>query len=184
MPWHEDSSYWGQVLDSMDVVTIWIAVDPSMRSNGCMRVIPGTHNNGYSKYRDMSDPAKQVFNTEIDPANLDECRAVDMVLGPNHCSIHHAKLVHGSSPNTGTVRRCGYTMRYMSTTVRYRPEIRNIQGFDIYLARGKDRAGNTYGDPSKPNEVQPDHQCPLGSAHSHTECSPQILRVSGSAIGL
>ena len=153
VPWHEDSAYWGQVLDPMEVVTVWLAIDPSTASNGCMRVIPGTHNNGYSQYRDVTDPDKQVFKSEIDPNKLDESQAVDMVLDPNHCSIHHAKLIHGSDPNTGTARRCGYTMRFMPTTVRYRPEVRNIFGFDIYLARGKDRAGNTYGDPSKPNQL-------------------------------
>ena len=38
-PWHEDSAYWGQVLDPMEVVTIWLAIDPSTPENGCMRVL-------------------------------------------------------------------------------------------------------------------------------------------------
>src|SRR6478672_10647701 len=49
VPWHEDSAYWGKVLDPMEVVTVWLAVDPSTASNGCMRVIPGTHSFGYSE---------------------------------------------------------------------------------------------------------------------------------------
>ncbi|WP_082847958.1 phytanoyl-CoA dioxygenase family protein [Bradyrhizobium sp. DOA9] len=39
--WHQDSTYWG--LSEPSVVTAWIALTPSNRENGCMRVIPGTH---------------------------------------------------------------------------------------------------------------------------------------------
>ena len=44
-------------------------------------------------------------------------------------------------------------MRYMPATTAYHPARRNIEGFDIYLARGVDRAGNRYGDPSRPNQA-------------------------------
>ncbi|MEX0741375.1 MAG: phytanoyl-CoA dioxygenase family protein [Phycisphaeraceae bacterium] len=153
VPWHEDSAYWGTVLDPMDVVTVWLAIDPATPANGCMRVIPRTHRHGYSDYEAVSDPEKQVFDREIKRGGVDESQAADCVLEPNQCSIHHAKLIHGSNPNTGTVRRCGYTMRYVSTHCTYRPENRSVEGHQIYLARGKDHAGNTYGDPSRVNEA-------------------------------
>lgn len=153
VPWHEDSAYWGQVLDPMEVATVWLAIDPATPDNGCMRVIPGTHHHGYSDYEDVADPDKQVFATEIKRGQVDENKAVDITLEPNQCSIHHAKLVHGSNPNTGSIRRCGYTMRYISTRCAYRPEKRSVEGFQIYLARGEDRAGNKYGDPTKINEA-------------------------------
>jgi ectoine hydroxylase-related dioxygenase (phytanoyl-CoA dioxygenase family) len=153
VPWHEDSAYWGSVLDPMEVVTVWLAIDPATPANGCMRVIPGTHRGGYSDYAPVADPDKQVFAAEIKKDKFDESKAVDLALAPNHCSIHHAKLIHGSNANTGTQRRCGYTMRYTPTTTKFRPENRNISGFQIYLARGVDRAGNAYGDPTRINEA-------------------------------
>lgn len=153
VPWHEDSAYWGTVLEPMEVVTVWLAIDPSTTANGCMRVIPGTHRDGYSEYEAVTDQERSVFGTEIKKDKFDESKAVDIVLQPNQCSIHHAKLIHGSNANTGAMRRCGYTMRYMPTTVQYRPERRSIRGFQIYLSRGADRGGNAYGDPSKINEA-------------------------------
>src|SRR5829696_619053 len=39
--WHQDSTYWG--LNKPDVVTAWVALSPSNRSNGAMDFIPGTH---------------------------------------------------------------------------------------------------------------------------------------------
>lgn len=151
VPWHEDSAYWGTVLEPMEVCTVWLAIDPSTPENGCMRVIPETHGDGYSEYEDVDNLAASVFATRIKQDQFNEDDAVDVVLRPGQASLHHGKIIHGSNPNTSEIRRCGYTMRYMPASVKYRPECRDINGFDIYLARGKDRAGNTYGDPTKPN---------------------------------
>jgi chlorinating enzyme len=154
VPWHEDSAYWGTVLDPMEVITVWLAIDQSTPSNGCMRVIPRTHHNGYSEYAPVANPDKQVFHIEIKQDKVEESKAVDMTLQPNECSIHHAKLIHGSNANTSNLRRCGYTMRYVPTTSRFNAAAREqFPAFQIYLARGKDRAGNRYGDPTKINEA-------------------------------
>jgi hypothetical protein len=58
------------------------------------------------------------------------------------------RIIHGSEPNTSNLRRCGYTMRYVSTRVRLRrSDVSNWH--HMYLARGKDHAGNSYGDPKQ-----------------------------------
>jgi len=151
VPWHEDSAYWGKVLDPMEVVTVWLAIDPSTPDNGCMRVIPRTHHDGYSDYEDVVDASKEVFTTEIKAGKFDESQAVDCVLKPNECSIHHAKLIHGSNPNTGTQRRCGYTMRFVPASSKFRPLDYANNAMQIYLARGQDKAGNAYGNITEPN---------------------------------
>jgi hypothetical protein len=146
VPWHEDSAYWRGMLEPMEVVTVWLALDASMPGNGCMRVIPRTHHHGYSDYAPV-DASLNVFANEIRADQRDESRAVDIVLRPNHASLHHAKLIHGSEPNCSEVRRCGYTMRYMSTHVRF--DQQRYPWHQIYLARGRDHAGNTYADPTR-----------------------------------
>src|SRR5687767_3343465 len=50
VPWHEDSAYWQKMMHPHDVVTVWLAIDPSTRANGCMKVIPRTHTGGFSEY--------------------------------------------------------------------------------------------------------------------------------------
>jgi chlorinating enzyme len=151
VPWHEDSAYWGQVLDPMEVVTVWLAIDPSTPANGCMKVIPRTHHNGYSQYEPVKDASKEVFTTEIKKDLFDESKAVSCVLEPNHCSIHHAKTIHGSEANTSNMRRCGYTMRYVSASSKFRPADW-FGAFQIYLARGQDKGDNRYGDPTQVNQ--------------------------------
>lgn len=147
VPWHEDSAYWRGRLDPMRVVTVWLAIDPSTPANGCMQVIPRSHHNGYSDYEGVEGA---VFKTEIKMGQFDPAKAVDCVLEPNEASLHDGRTIHGSSANTGTMRRCGFTMRYVSAGTRLTEHPGNTN-FPLYLARGRDRAGNRYGDPSTPN---------------------------------
>lgn len=46
VPWHEDSAYWKDELHPVEVITVWLAIDRSLRENGCMMVIPRTHRTG------------------------------------------------------------------------------------------------------------------------------------------
>lgn len=149
VPWHEDSAYWREQWDPMDVVTIWLAVDGSDLGNGCMHVVPRTHHGGYSEYGSLSERA--VFASEIKAGTFDASRAVPCILPPNHASLHHAKAIHGSAANTSQRRRCGYTMRFISAAARFDAARNNDGLFQIYLARGRDRAGNAYADPTRPN---------------------------------
>jgi hypothetical protein len=151
VPWHEDSAYWRGRMEPMEVVTVWLAVDPSTPANGCMRVIPGTHRHGYSEYEAI-DKSTAVFDSEIKRTQFDQSKAVDCVLAAGECSLHDGRLIHGSAANTGAMRRCGYTMRYISTRTRV-TDLGYAKGFQYYLARGRDHAGNKYADPGKINQA-------------------------------
>jgi hypothetical protein len=140
-PWHEDSAYWKGRLNGYDIVTIWLALNPSSRENGCMRVIPGTHSNGFSDYEEI-DGKKNTFGSQI--KNVDESKAVYFELEKGECSFHDARIMHGATANTSPMHRYGYTMRYFPTSIDYRSEHKSNQGFKIWLARGKDLAGNVY----------------------------------------
>ena len=147
VPWHEDSAYWRGYMDPMEVVTVWLAIDPSTRENGCMQVIPRTQFNGYSTYEPV-DGKTNVFDTEIIRPQREDSRAVAIELQPNQASLHDGKLQHYSEANTSPLRRCGYTMRYISTRTRFNDaKVGHFQ--KIFLARGVDRAGNLYGDPTQ-----------------------------------
>jgi hypothetical protein len=152
VPWHEDSAYWKGALTPMEVASITVALEPSLPENGCLRVVPGTHLHGYSDYEDVARPETEVFPIEIKKTQVNDAKAVDIGLHPNEASIHHGKIIHGSNPNTGSLRRAVLTVRYFPTTVRFTPENHPHFAkakFNIYLARGRDRAGNRYADPTK-----------------------------------
>lgn len=139
-PWHEDSAYWNGRFDKYDnIVTVWLALDRSFKDNGCMKVIPGTHNNGFSDYEDV-DMTVNTFHAQV--KNIDESQAVYFELEKGECSLHDSRIIHGASANTSPFRRCGYTMRFLSTDTKVIPE-RN-ENWQIILARGVDLAGNQY----------------------------------------
>jgi hypothetical protein len=142
-PWHEDSAFWeGRLSDYTSIVTVWLALSPSNRENGCMRVIPGTHlNGGFSDNYVPTDMTVQTFHAEI--SEVPEDKAVYFELAPGESSLHDGRIVHGAAPNTGSVRRTGYTMRYFPASVKVLPVEKNA-GWKIWLARGEDSAGNTY----------------------------------------
>jgi len=148
VPWHEDSAYWKGQLAPMEVVTVWLAIDPSTKLNGCMMVIPRTHRTGQEGFSDYDkvDPSKNVFAIEIVHKHRDDSKRVYIELQPNECSLHDGRIQHGSEPNTSSIRRCGWTLRYTSTAVKYH----DFKGaHQVYLARGRDHAGNTYADPGR-----------------------------------
>ena len=151
VPWHEDSAYWKGVLDPMEVASVTLSLEPSTRENGCLSVIPGSHVNGYSEYRKVERPDQQVFDTEIKAELIDGSKAIDVELAPNDASVHAARLIHGSAPNTGIMARSAFTVRYFPTYVKFIPGASpHFKGdFQIYLARGRDKAGNTYSDPKR-----------------------------------
>ena len=141
-PWHEDSAFWKGRADHFDyIITVWLALDRSNQENGCMRVIPGTHKNGFSEYEAV-DSQSNTFGSQI--KNVDESEAVSFVLEPGQCSLHDSRIIHGAEANNSPYRRCGYTMRYFSTDIKITNQDANGEPFKIWLARGENLAGNHF----------------------------------------
>ncbi|MCM5663068.1 phytanoyl-CoA dioxygenase family protein [Galbibacter mesophilus] len=140
-PWHEDSAYWEGRFDSFDkVVTVWLAIDESSVENGCMGVVPGTHKNGFSNYKEVGTETS-TFDSEIS-TEVDDKDVVWFELQPGQYSLHDSRIIHGAKANTSTKRRTGYTMRYFSTDLILNKEHPGNKGHKIYHCRGLNRGEN------------------------------------------
>lgn len=151
LPWHQDGIYWP--LRPMATVTLWVALDRADRENGCMRVIPGSHRQGFLAH-ETSDEEGLVLNTGLVEGSfaIEKARAVELEAG--QVSLHDAFLVHGSEPNTSPRRRTGLTLRYMPATSLYdrakpvetgsNTAPLNFAERPIWLLRGQDHAGNDF----------------------------------------
>ena len=113
--WHQDATYWG--LSTPEVITAWVALSPSTVEAGAMRVIAGTHTEQV-KHRDTFRSHNLLTRGQEIEVEVDESKAVDIVLAPGEISLHHVLLVHGSEPNRADDRRIGYAIRYIPTHVR------------------------------------------------------------------
>ena len=141
VPWHTDGAYWRNRLKPMNVITLWLAVDPSTRENGCMRVESGSHRTTAARLDQYvpADKAENVFDARIPDELIDPAKVVDLELQMGECHFHDAWTVHGSKPNTSSMRRCGYTMRYMPSSVKHYPDPN--WPHHIYLVSGSDLSG-------------------------------------------
>jgi hypothetical protein len=131
--WHQDGSFWP--LEPMQVVTLWLAFDDVDVENGCMRVLPGTQNQRLLSLEEMEkqDDGMNVLGTGINPAQLDESAAVDIMLKAGEVEIHHPNIIHGSNPNNSSRWRRGLTIRYIPASTRIVSEERWPSAF---LLRG------------------------------------------------
>jgi non-haem Fe2+, alpha-ketoglutarate-dependent halogenase len=123
--WHQDSVYSGWHLTPS--ISAWIALTASHPANGCMRVIPGSHRQGLLEHDNVrDDPNLLNKRGERIAMDVDESRAVDVVLQPGEMSLHHSTIIHGSNANTSDEPRIGFIVRFVTnqTTNRDRPLLR------------------------------------------------------------
>jgi ectoine hydroxylase-related dioxygenase (phytanoyl-CoA dioxygenase family) len=114
--WHQDAAYWG--LEPAEVVTAWVALTPSNLASGCVKVIPATHGGTALPHVDTFARGNMLTRGQEIDVEVDESRAVSLLLQPGEMSLHHIKLVHGSAPNRSRDRRIGLAIRYLPTHVR------------------------------------------------------------------
>ena len=149
-PWHRDGEFWP--IDPLATVSLWIATTESRTSNGCLRVIPGSHlANDMGRHHDVTTD-DVIFGREIDADQFDEDLAYDIELEPGQMVLFDSRMIHGATPNSGRLARTGFSARYMPTTSRFlhgtarMPTVKE-DGFalglrPLFLLRGIDRAGN------------------------------------------
>ena len=114
--WHQDATYMG--LDALDFPTPWIALSPSNRETGCMTMISGSHKTKIQEHEDTFAD-NNILTRGQAIQNVDESKAVDLILRPGEMSIHHGAVIHGSQPNNSNQRRIGFSLQsYMPNNVK------------------------------------------------------------------
>ena len=132
--WHQDLTYWG-IGPADDIVSIWLALSRVTPENGCVRAIPGSHRDGILPHCDTFDEHSLARRGQHVAGEIDEDRAVDIMLGPGQMSLHHGHLIHASSPNRSDERRIGFNLQYIAPSVRQT----GIDDDSAMSVRGSDR---------------------------------------------
>ena len=108
VPWHQDTSYWGQEKR----MTCWLALDDATPFNGCMRMIPGSHRRGQIKFTPKLSDEYGINLLETDGVNEDTQVYVPVRAGC--ASIHHPLTLHASDKNPSPHRRRGLAITYLA----------------------------------------------------------------------
>ena len=99
--WHQDWAFYPHTND--DLAAVGVMIDDFTPDNGSMLVIPGSHTGPIYDHRD-----KGFFVGGIDPSTsgVDFSKAVMCTGKAGSITVHHARLLHGSSANiSGKPRR-------------------------------------------------------------------------------
>ncbi|MES2939507.1 MAG: chlorinating enzyme [Pseudomonadota bacterium] len=152
-------------------ITAWTALTEATEENGCLRFMPGTHEEMfYDESKKMAfDPAKvnvlekdgikrgffgyDYRSLQKDPDwKPDESKAVSMVMEAGQCVLFWSTLMHSSFPNsTKDKTRLGYTSRYVPASVRVYPDTDTVDEygskisldkFGVVLVAGEDHFGH------------------------------------------
>ncbi len=133
--YHQDATYWG--LEPHDVVTAWVALSDASEATGPMKFVPGSHREAVREHEDTFDDDNLLSRGQVIDGEIDEESVVLAPLQAGEMSLHHVRLIHGSTPNETEDRRIGMVLRYCATHVT-QTKLRDT----AVLVRGEDDYGN------------------------------------------
>jgi ectoine hydroxylase-related dioxygenase (phytanoyl-CoA dioxygenase family) len=109
-PWHQDIGLWTQhagqkknMRTYQDALSIWLAVDPSTKVNGCLQFAPGSHRGEVVEHVQYED----AIHCELPRDLVADIEAVHVELQPGDAVIWHAHAWHYSPPNESNENRWG-----------------------------------------------------------------------------
>jgi hypothetical protein len=109
--WHQDFAEPEWQLTTIPTMTLWTAIDEATIANGCLQIVPGTHQELIGKTDFLSAEEIAVH-----------CRDEDRVyveLEPGEVVLLHSWVAHKSDPNTTGVSRRGFSFSYVDADARY-----------------------------------------------------------------
>ncbi len=165
--WHQADTFahasgkpqvvWPMNEDFGGAVTVWTAFTDVTEENGCLRFIPGTHEEMfYDESKEMQYTPEEVNKLEkdgikrgffgYDYRNLqkdesfvpDESRAVSIEMKAGQFVIFWSTLMHSSLPNITTNQtRLGFTSRYVPASVKIYPDVDAIEEYGSVISLDK-----------------------------------------------
>lgn len=110
VPWHQDSGYFSSYCDRNLIVTVWMPLVDATPENGCLQVLPRTHDAGVFTHRTGGNAGYLVIEDDDLPLPPDRAVTVPVPLGG---ALLLTNLTpHCSTPNTTDVVRWSVDLRY------------------------------------------------------------------------
>jgi phytanoyl-CoA hydroxylase len=107
-PWHQDSYYFN--FDQQPQVGLWLAISEATVENGCLYVLPGSHNRPVEPH--VPDARANANQGYLEILGLDEGGAVPVLMQPGDLLVFHSYLIHRSIDNKGDARRAAMVYHY------------------------------------------------------------------------
>jgi Phytanoyl-CoA dioxygenase (PhyH) len=114
--WHQDSPYWAHFCRHLDQLpNVMLTLDDADASNGCFRLIPGSHRRGMLPGRQGEGVLGPLFTH---PDHFDERAAVAAEVPAGSLVFFSPHSVHGSLPNRSDRPRRALVLTYQPGGLR------------------------------------------------------------------
>ncbi len=114
--WHQDAKYIG--LEPHNWVTAWLAITDATKENGCMQMVPSSHDKPLVHHVDTYGKDNLLTRGQT-IENISSKDSVYVELKAGQLSLHHPRIIHGSGPNLSNRRRIGLAIQsYIGTDVK------------------------------------------------------------------
>lgn len=114
-PWHQDSSYFP--FDREPQVGAWLATSPSTIENGCLVVLPGSHQEPLHEHLPDDRPGANYGYTEIKDHNFKN--EMPLLLQTGDLLLFHSFLMHKSYDNNSNIRRTAMVYHFAETGTKF-----------------------------------------------------------------
>ena len=109
VPWHQDTQYYGEITQHLDIVTVWIPLVDVDESNGCLWIIPGSHRWGLL---DGARDHEQNMRTRENVEKRGE--PISIPMKTRDILLFHNLTFHSSGENHTQRARWNVDIRFMA----------------------------------------------------------------------
>ena len=109
-PWHQDQAYWGGATK----YSCWIALEDTTPQNGCLRVIPGSHQKyrNHSAVEDVNGFTNRITNNDLKTETI-----LDIPMKCGDVLVFHDQLLHSSYANSSGKDRWSFIPTYRNADI-------------------------------------------------------------------
>ena len=124
-PWHQDSQYYGQATQHLHVVSLWVPLVEVNEDNGCLYIIPGSHN--WSLLKGQREEDNKVHTLEeVEQRGT----PVALPMKQGDILLFSNLTCHASKLNTSSSVRWSVDLRYVASPQFQRQTELQRQGYD------------------------------------------------------
>lgn len=131
--WHQDWAFYPHTND--DLLAVGVPIDDMLLENGCLLAIPGSHRGPVLDHHQNG----AFVGAITDPAFKPD-QAVPIELRAGGISIHHARTLHGSAPNTSSRPRRLLLFQYCAVDAWPLLGVPSWEAFNAAILRGEPTA--------------------------------------------
>jgi phytanoyl-CoA hydroxylase len=114
-PWHQDNGVINEEADNTEIITVWFPLTDATIENGCLAVVPFSHEDGLLPHCPASAEAKSGFGVYIKEQHFAADQSVPLPMKRGAALFMTKRTVHSSLSNVSDHIRWSFDLRYNPT---------------------------------------------------------------------